>query len=294
MLSLGGAKYSVDFHDDFSRWTDIDFLVTKDLTQGAYEKYETRLATQTGAKIGILRTDRGTEFLNKRFSTHLESKGTVRELTVHDTHEQVGVAERFNRTKAERARALLMESHLPRFLWAEAMNHVVWLKNRTPTRALLGRTPFESKFGSKPDLASILPFGAPAWVKIVDAGKLDAHAKQGHFVGYDSESRGYRIYLPEQRRVSVEREVVFDKDDLKKELTLDDEVDMESEKSKESVEANGGEQREKKKEGSIENVRLFPNTPPRELAPPAPTSNAPTQPIRRSHNVLPDAIPNTG
>lgn len=59
--------------------------------------------TQNKVAIEILRTDCGGEFLNKKFSEHLEAKGTIHELTVHDTHEQVGVAERYNRTKAEGA-----------------------------------------------------------------------------------------------------------------------------------------------------------------------------------------------
>lgn len=42
---------------------------------------------------------------------------------------------------------------------------------------------------------SLLPFGVPAWVKVVDAGKLNTQVKPGCFVSYDAETRGYRIYL---------------------------------------------------------------------------------------------------
>lgn len=73
-----------------------------------YERYETRLTTQKGAVIKVLRTDRETEFLNKDFSIHLEAKGETCKLTVHDMHKQVGVAKWFNRTKGERVRALLI------------------------------------------------------------------------------------------------------------------------------------------------------------------------------------------
>ena len=41
------------------------------------------------------------------------------------------------------------------------------------------------------------------------AGKLDSQAQTGQFVGYDSESKGYRIYWPNKRLVSVECNVVF-------------------------------------------------------------------------------------
>jgi hypothetical protein len=179
VTSLGGARYSVDFTDDATRYTHIELLKTKDETQKAYEKLDNALEVQFNARIKILRTDRGTEFKNKKFDAYLASRGTKRELTVHDTHEQVGVAERFNRFKLEIARAFLIESGLPRFLWAEAVNHATWIKNRIPTRSLNGISPFEAVHGSAPDLSMLVPFGTHAWVKDVKAGKLDRRSKHG-------------------------------------------------------------------------------------------------------------------
>src|ERR1700722_7392998 len=213
VTSIGGHRYSIDFTDDATRWTVTDVLKTKDQAQGAYERFEKRLETQNNAKIKILRTDRGRELYNKDFDKHLFSKGTIRELTVHDTHEQVGVAERLNRTKLELARAMLIDSGLPRFLWVEAIHHAIWIKNRAPTRALANQiTPYEAKYKTKPSFEGVPPFGTPAWTMIVDAGKLDWRARPGYFVGFDDESKAYRIYQPEKRKVTVEREVVFDTD----------------------------------------------------------------------------------
>ena len=66
----------------------------------------------------------------------------------------------------------------------------------------------------KPNLAGIQEFGAAAYVKDLKAGKLDAQAKVGRFVGYDSESKGYRIYWPGKRLITVERNVVFNQNDV--------------------------------------------------------------------------------
>ena len=46
----------------------------------------------------------------------------------------------------------------------------------------------------KPHLAGIQEFRVAAYIKDLKAGKLDACAKVGRFVGYDSESKGYWIY----------------------------------------------------------------------------------------------------
>ena len=48
----------------------------------------------------------------------------------------------------------------------------------------------------KPHLAGIQEFRVAAYVKDLKAGKLDACAKVGQFVGYNPESKGYWIYWP--------------------------------------------------------------------------------------------------
>jgi hypothetical protein len=94
------------------------------------------------------------------------------------------------------------------------MQHTTWLQNRTPAQALEGKTPYEMRHKQKPNLAGIQEFGAAAYVKDLKARKLDARAKLGRFVGYDSESKGFRIYWPEKRSVTVERNVVFNENDV--------------------------------------------------------------------------------
>ena len=76
-----------------------------------------------------------------------------------------------------------------------------------------GSSPYEAANHKKPHLAGIQEFGVAAYVKDLAAGKLDAWSKKDRFVGYDSESKGYRIYWPEKRSISVEQNVVSNQDD---------------------------------------------------------------------------------
>jgi hypothetical protein len=47
-------------------------------------------------------------------------------------------------------------SGLPKFLWGEAINHAIWLKNQMAIRALLnGKTPYKMWYGKKPNLARL-------------------------------------------------------------------------------------------------------------------------------------------
>ena len=72
-----------------------------------------------------------------------------------------------------------------------------------PAHALNGKTPYEMGHKKKPNPCGIQEFGVAAYVKDLNAGKLDARAKKGRFVRYDSESKGYRIYWPEKRSITV-------------------------------------------------------------------------------------------
>jgi hypothetical protein len=70
--------------------------------------------------------------------------------------------------------------------------------------ALDGKTLYKMTNKKKPHLANIQEFGVAAYVKDLKAGKLDSRAQVGRFVGYDSETKGYRIYWPNKRSVTIE------------------------------------------------------------------------------------------
>jgi hypothetical protein len=96
-----------------------------------------------------------------------------------------------------------------KYLWAEAINYATWLTNRLPSRAIPDQTPYGLMHGTKPDLSLAREFGAPCFVHVGDAGKLDARAEEAIFVGIDAESKVYQVYWAGKRKVSVERNVTF-------------------------------------------------------------------------------------
>jgi len=52
--------------------------------------------------------------------------------------------------------------------WAEAVNTSVYLKNRSPTRAVLGQTPEETWSGRKSDVSHLRIFGSQAFLHVPD------------------------------------------------------------------------------------------------------------------------------
>ncbi len=119
---------------------------------------------------------------------------------MHDTPQHNGVAERYNRTVIEKVRAMLHSSGLPRFLWAEAVRHAVWVLNRTSTKALDGKTPYEAVTGKKPDLKGLREWGEKCWVRLeTKAMKLGGRVREGRWIGFDETSNGSRIYWHESK-----------------------------------------------------------------------------------------------
>src|SRR6202522_3225275 len=118
--TINQKLYYISFTDDFSRFTSVYFLRTKDKAFESYQAYEAWMKTQHNHPIKALRSDRGGEYLGADFSAHLKKAGTIRKLTTHDTPEYNGVSERLNQTIITKVRAMLHDSQLPKFLWGEA------------------------------------------------------------------------------------------------------------------------------------------------------------------------------
>jgi transposase InsO family protein len=195
-------KYYVSYTDEASRYTVLVLMRSKDETLESFEDVDARWETEHGIRIKIIHSDNGGEYKSHEFDKYLAKRGIRRRLTVHHTPEHNGVAERLNRTLLEKVRAMLHAADLPKNLWGEALKHAVWLKNRTSTRALGGRTPYEVFHNSKPDLRDIHEWGCKVSVHVDDNGKLDGRARDGRWLGLDQESiEGHRIYFPETRAI---------------------------------------------------------------------------------------------
>jgi transposase InsO family protein len=205
-----GRRYFVTYTDDATRYTTTFLLTAKSEAFSTYQRFEAWACTQNHCRaIKVLRSDRGGEYLSKEFDQHLATAGTARRLTVHDTPQLNGIAERLNRTLGEKVRALLHTATLPQNMWGEAVRHATWLKNRTSTRALGGMTPWQALYGTPPDLSRLKRFGETVWVHDPTGSKLQPRARVGQWIGFDVESRGHRVYWPKNQTVSVERSVYF-------------------------------------------------------------------------------------
>ena len=118
------------------------------------------------------------------------------ERTVPKTPEQNDVTERLNRTLVEMTRSMLIDSKLPHRFWAEALATAAYLRNRCPTKAVDGMTPYEAWTSVKPTVKHFRVFGCDAFVHIPrdERHKLDSKSKKCILLGYGEETKGYRLY----------------------------------------------------------------------------------------------------
>ena len=70
-------------------------------------------------------------------------------------------------------------SGLPKNLWGEVAHHIIWLLNRTTTKAVEGMTLYEAAFGKKPNLKGICEWGEKVYVRVEKGNKLGGRSGKG-------------------------------------------------------------------------------------------------------------------
>ena len=162
--TINGMKYIITFTDDKSRWLWVSYLKRKSDAFTAFKQWLAYVEKETGQKLRTYRTDNGGEFILKEWADFLKERGIRHQTSAPYTPEQNGDAERQNRSIFDRVRTILIESGLPLFLWAEAVNYITYTKNRHSTHALHKTTPFEVRYKKKPNVMNLRPFGCKAYV----------------------------------------------------------------------------------------------------------------------------------
>ncbi|GJT02050.1 retrovirus-related pol polyprotein from transposon TNT 1-94 [Tanacetum coccineum] len=164
VLSLGGAKYFVSFIDDYSRRCWVYPIKKNSDVFEVFKVYKARVKLDSGKKIKCLRTDNGGEYTGDEFDTFCKQEEIKRQFTTAYTPQQNGVSERMNRTLLERVRAMLATASLGKSLWAEAVNTLCYVINRSPSTAVELKTTMEMWTGKPVNYSDLHIFRSPIHV----------------------------------------------------------------------------------------------------------------------------------
>ncbi|KAJ9560337.1 hypothetical protein OSB04_005497 [Centaurea solstitialis] len=209
VMSIGKKSYCLVIIDDYSRFTWVFFLRTKDETSGLIKPFVKRVENQMNLRVKVIRSDNGTEFKNADLNSFCEEK----------------------------------DSKLPITFWAEAVNTACYVQNRVHVVKSKGKTPYELFKNRKPFIGFFVPFGCPCSILNTKThlGKFDSKSDDGFFVGYSIQSKAVRVFNTVSRTIEESDNVkfnehtpnvhgtgpdwLFDIDSLTNSLNMSNEVD---------------------------------------------------------------------
>ncbi|GAA5884519.1 hypothetical protein JCM1840_000195, partial [Sporobolomyces johnsonii] len=211
--SLAGKRYVVTFVDDFSRRLWVEPLDRKSGVFEAFKRFKAAAETESGRKLQRFRSDNGGEYSSRAFRAYLDEHGVAFESPPPYSPASNGVAERVNRSILEGIRAILHQAGADKSLWAEALLAFVFVKNRSPHAALKGKVPL-SVWRDHPVRVDMLRvWGCRAWHTLANTkSKLDARAIPLVFVGYEGDTKAYRLLDPASKRIVRSRDARFQED----------------------------------------------------------------------------------
>ncbi|GJV84919.1 retrovirus-related pol polyprotein from transposon TNT 1-94 [Tanacetum coccineum] len=204
--SIKGKKYILVIVDDYSRFTWVKFLRSKDETPEFVTNFLKQIQVGLNKTVRFIRTDNGTEFVNQVMSEYYEGVGIFHQKSVPRTPQQNGIVERRNRTLVEAARTMMIFSKAPMFLWAEAVATACYTQNRSLIHTRHNKTPYELVHDKKPDLTFFRVFGALCYPTndSENLGKFQAKADIGIFVG-----KAFRVFNTRTRKVEENLHITF-------------------------------------------------------------------------------------
>ncbi|GKA95604.1 retrovirus-related pol polyprotein from transposon TNT 1-94 [Tanacetum coccineum] len=181
--NINGRKYILVIVNDYSRFTWVKFVRSKDEVPEFVIKFLKMIQVRLNATIQNIRTDNGIKFVNQTLRAYYEHVGISHQTSVARSPQQNGVVKRQNRTLVEAARTMLIFSKAPLFLWAEAVVTSFYTQKRSLIQKSHNKTPYELLHNRKLNLSYLHVFGALCYPTndSEDLGKLKPKADIGIF-----------------------------------------------------------------------------------------------------------------
>nr|GEV11985.1 hypothetical protein [Tanacetum cinerariifolium] len=142
VASIYGKRYVLVIVEDYSRYTWTHFLRFKYKTPKVLIDFLRLVQRGLHAQVRVVRTDKGTEFLNQNLHAYFASEWILHQTSIVRTPEQNGVVKTQNHTLFEVARTMLSAAKVPLFFWAEAIATTCFTQNRSLVILIHEKTPY--------------------------------------------------------------------------------------------------------------------------------------------------------
>jgi hypothetical protein len=210
--SMGGKCYVLVIVDDYSRYSWIFFLESKDEVFEHFRSLALRLNNEHPNCFKVIRSGNRTEFRIASFDEFCLEHGINQQFSTPRVPQQNGVVEQKNCTLVEMARMMLDEHRTPRRFWADAISTACYISNRIFLLSIMYLTPFELRFGRKHSVSHFRLFGCKCFVmKCGNLDKFESCSFDVILLGYTPHGRSYQVYNFEINTVVESCDVTFDK-----------------------------------------------------------------------------------
>ncbi|MBW0487631.1 hypothetical protein O181_027346 [Austropuccinia psidii MF-1] len=162
--SIGGSNYVLVVVDTATRFSWVRFLKYKDKAKDKLIEIINKAENRLEKSVKRILTNGGKEFVNNFISNFCANRGIENITNCPYTPQHNGIVERLNCTLLDKARAMRVETGVPKEIWAELINTANLLRVRTSEG---GISPWEKNFNIKPNLKRIKRFGCQAWVATI-------------------------------------------------------------------------------------------------------------------------------
>jgi hypothetical protein len=180
--------------------------------QETLKRFLGRAQNEFELKVKKIRSSNGTEFKNLQVDEYLEDEGIKHEFSTPYTPQQNGVVERKYRTLIDMARTMLGQYKTWEQFWSEAKNMTCHAINRLYLHRLLKKTLYELLTGNKPNVSYSHVFVSKSYIFLKKGrdSKFAPKVVEGFLLGYDSNTKAYRVFKKSLGLVEVTSDVVFD------------------------------------------------------------------------------------
>jgi hypothetical protein len=208
--SFSGYKYYITFIDDFSRKCWVYLLKHKSEAVQKFIEFHKLMKNTCNYNVKEVRSDNGLEYNNSNFINYLKNNGIIFNHSTPGNPQQNGRAERINQTLDNCAKTLLSAAKLSPILWDEAIKCACILYNLNPHQEINFKILNEVFFNKKIDISKLKVFGCKVFfLKRYKQGKFENNTKPGIFLGYSSDSPGYRVLDITSKTIIIVRDAYF-------------------------------------------------------------------------------------
>ena len=206
----GGYEYVSNITDQFTKWTAVYLLCTKDQALASLSLFVTSTVIPSGSRIVTWRADTGGEYTGKYFQAYCQETGITQKSVATNTPQHIGVSVGVGRTLCAMVGCMHFDSGLPSFLWEEQLMAASHICNRIPHSAFNMKTPYKKLYGKDADPSHFKIVGARAFVRIKNLNRLGHTSWKGMACYFSEiESNSYRTWNLKTCRVVERRNVVF-------------------------------------------------------------------------------------